>query len=224
MKRASVTLELRDLRMQQNEWKDTPGNIVRQERSRKTYEAFIRAGFRVLERDEFESITIAGLAKEAGYSVGAFYARFRSKDEFFEAMVAQHLRERRLAHERLFRTAAPDALIRTWIDGLVRYYWRRRRFWRAALLRSANDPDFWTPINRNAGKFVSALIARVAKDAGRELTKTETDNLRFAIHMTLSTVNNRIVNRPQPSLIGRTTFVDNLVRAFRLISDYDALS
>jgi len=42
--------------------------------------------------------------------------------------------------------------------------------------------------------------------------------------MTLSTVNNRSVNRPQPSLIGRTTFVDNLVRAFRLLSDYDAQS
>lgn len=201
-----------------------PGRTISQERSRKTYEALVTSGFRLLEKREFESITIAELARAAGYSVGAFYARFESKDEFFEAMVAHHLRVRLRAHERLFATASRDDLIGAMIEDLVKYYWRHRRFWRAALLRSANDPDFWAPLNGAAGGFVASLTERIQRDAGRPLTEAEIENIRFAIHMVFGMVNNRIVNRPRPSLIGHSTFVENLTRAFRLVSDYDRLN
>lgn len=200
-----------------------PGRKIRQARSRKTYEALIAAGFRLLEKNEFEAITVARLAEEAGYSVGAFYARFKSKDQFFEAIVAQHLDDRATAQHRIIEKASHDELIGAWVANLVNYYWKRRAFWRAALLRSTSDPTFWEPINRNAVDFVKAFTARVESDLGRVLTKTESTNIRFAIHMVLSTVNNRIVNRPRPKLIGYTTFVKNLTRAFYLISDYDNL-
>lgn len=200
-----------------------PGRNTQQARSRKTYDALIAAGFKLLRQSEFESITIAGIADAAGYSVGAFYARFKSKQEFFEAMVARHIKERTDAQKRLLANASHDELINTWIEGIVKYYWNRRAFWRAVLMRSTNDPVFWTPIDHNAQSFVNALTARIASDTGRSLTESESTNVRFAVHMVLSTINNRIVNRPRPSLIGRSTFVANLCRAFRLISDFDRL-
>lgn len=200
-----------------------PGRTIRQARSRKTYEALIAAGFRLLEDREFEAITIANLAEAAGYSVGAFYARFKSKDEFFEAMVAHHIQVRTAAQEKLLATASHDELIGEWIDSIVKYYWKRRAFWRAVLMRSTNDPEFWAPIDRNAGQFVPSLKARIARDVGRQLTKSESTNVGFAVHMVLSILNNRIVNRPRPSLIGHSTFVANLTRAFLLIADYESL-
>jgi AcrR family transcriptional regulator len=200
-----------------------PGRAISQERSRKTYDALIAAGFRLLEESEFESITIAMLAQEAGYSVGAFYARFESKDEFFEAMVAHHLRERARSRQSLLATASRDSLASLFVEDLVKYYWQHRRFWRAALLRSTNDPEFWAPINQAAVDFVAMLTDRIGEHAGHPLTESERANIRFAIHMVLGMVNNRIVNRPRPSLIGHSTFVENLTRAFGLVADLDRL-
>jgi len=201
-----------------------PGRNMQQARSRKTYEAFIAAGFKLLETREFEAITVAGLARAAGYSVGAFYARFKSKREFFEAMVAHHLADRAEQQARLLANASHDELIDGWIRGIVRYYWKRRAFWRAVLMRSTNDPAFWAPIHRNAQEFIDLLLTRIASDAERPLTKSETVNIRFAVHIVLSTINNRIVNRPQPALINRATFIGSLRRAFWLVADYDSLN
>jgi AcrR family transcriptional regulator len=200
-----------------------PGIAIKQERGRKTYQALIAAGFKLLERREFEAITIVDVSRVAGYSVGAFYARFKSKDEFFEAMIAHHIQERRASRIKLLESAPRDELVPQLIEQLVDSYWRRRQFWRAALMRCARDPSFWAPIHRSAQEFVGLVTGRIQADAGRSLTEPECENIRFAIHMVFGMVNNRIVNRPRPSLIGNSTFVANLTRAFRLVSDYDRL-
>jgi len=119
----------------------TPGRQIRQKRGQKTYDALVATGFKLLERNEFESITIAELAKAAGYSVGAFYARFHSKDEFLDALIAQHFEHRTQARERVFSESTPESLVYEVISELVSYYWRRRGFWRAALLRAMRDHD-----------------------------------------------------------------------------------
>jgi AcrR family transcriptional regulator len=67
------------------------GLTIKQERSQLTYDRLITAGFKMLEEQELQAISIAALTKAAGYSVG----RFRSKDEFFDAMVAKHLERER---------------------------------------------------------------------------------------------------------------------------------
>ncbi len=201
----------------------SPSQRIKQKRSLKTYEALIRTGFKMLEKREFDSITISDLARKAGYSVGAFYARFQSKDEFFEAMISHHLEERTQSREHLFATASSETLINELIEDLVGYYWKRRRFWRAALTRSMRDPDFWEPIRQHGHGFADSLIARIREDAGRKLTKTEDTNVRFALQIALGTINNTIINRPGPVFMGQQIFIDNLTRAFRLVSDYDRL-
>ncbi|HEY7671318.1 MAG TPA: TetR/AcrR family transcriptional regulator [Gammaproteobacteria bacterium] len=201
----------------------SPVGRIKQPRGRKTYDALIETGFKLLEHNELESISIAELAKAAGYSVGAFYARFHSKDEFFDAMIAHHLEHRTRARDHLVATAPDDTLVDALIEELVTYYWKRRRFWRAALVRSIRDPKFWEPIRQHGREFADMLIERMNQRAKRTLTKAERTNVSFAFQLALGTINNAILNRPGPIFIGQDLFVRNLARAFRLVSNYDSL-
>jgi AcrR family transcriptional regulator len=194
---------------------------IRQKRGQVTYDALLDTAFVMLEDREFDEISIAELAQKAGYSVGAFYARFRSKDELFDALVERHLRDRRRVRERQFATASDAALLHELLEETVRYYWGRRRFWRAALIRSIRDPEFWGPIRKLSHEFADALLGRIAARARRPLTEAEQANVRFAVQLAFGLINNTILNRPGPFFLEQGQFVDNLVRAFRLVSGYD---
>jgi AcrR family transcriptional regulator len=196
---------------------------IKQKRGRKTYDALVKTGFKLLAHREFEAITIAELAQAAGYSVGAFYARFKSKDEYFDALIAQHLEERRRERVKMFESLADGVWMHALIADAVNYYWKRRRFWRAALIRSIHDPEFWEPIRQQGHDLATSFIARIAKEAGRRLTKKEETNVRFATQIALGTINNTIINRPGPIFMGQALFVENLTRAFRLVSGYDEI-
>jgi len=197
---------------------------IRQKRGQVTYDALIDTAFALLAEREFDEISIAELAQKAGYSVGAFYARFKSKDELFDAMIVRHIEQRRAVRARQFATESDQSLVREIIQETVRYFWTRRRFWRAALIRSIGDSEFWEPIRSMSHELQDAFIARVTARAGRPLTKPEQTNVRFAVQLVLGTVNNTIINRPGPIFMGQASFVDGLVRAFNLVSGYtDAL-
>jgi len=193
---------------------------IRQKRSQKTYDALIATAFKLLEQREFDEISIADLAQRAGYSVGAFYARFKSKDELFDAMLEQHVDDRRRTRARQFATVSDSTLIRVLLEDTIQYYWARRRFWRAALFR---DEDFWVPIRKLSYELADALVARFGARAQRPLTEAEETNVRFAVQITLGTVNNAIINRPGPIFLGQALFVENLIRAFHVVSGFDEL-
>jgi AcrR family transcriptional regulator len=194
---------------------------IRQKRGQVTYEALIETAFALLEDKDFAEISIAELARQAGYSVGAFYARFRSKDELFDAMVTRHLDDRRRIRDQQFADSSDATLIHDLLEETVRYYWGRRRFWRAALVRSIRDPNLWTPIRKLSHEFADSLIARLATRANRCLEDEEEANVRFAVQVTFGTINNTILNRPGPFFMDQALFVDNLARAFHLVSGYD---
>jgi AcrR family transcriptional regulator len=201
----------------------TPDRRIKQRRGRKTYDALIEAGFALLEHRELEAISIAELAQAAGYSTGAFYARFKSKDEYFDALVARHLERRKRTRDRLLATTPDDRLINALIEDLVRYYWKRRRFWRAALIRAIRDLAFWEPIRIHGREFADLLVERLGRSARRAVTASEEADVRFAVELALGTINNAIINRPGPIFIGQQRFIENLVRAFCLVADYDQL-
>jgi AcrR family transcriptional regulator len=197
---------------------------VRQKRSQKTYDALIGTTFKLLQQREFDAISIAELAQKAGYSVGAFYARFRSKDELFDALLAQHIEDRLTARTRIFASATDETLVGDLMEDLVEYYWTRRRFWRAALIRSMKDSEFWEPVRRQGHEFGAWLIERISRRAGRALTESEQANGRFALQLALGTINNTIINRPGPIFMEQALFVEQLTRAFRLVSGYDSVA
>jgi AcrR family transcriptional regulator len=200
---------------------DLPGLKIKQDRGKKTYDALIKTCFRLLKRQDFDSITVAELAKSAGYSVGAFYARFRSKDEFFDAMIAYHFKNRKEALERIFSTFHNSDLIDALIKDIVHYFSANQEFWRAALVRSMRDPDFWTPIRKSGHNVASRVIERLSEEKGRPLTEMEDTNVRFAFQIIFGTINNSIINQPGPVYMDQKLFVEKLTRAFRLVSGFD---
>jgi AcrR family transcriptional regulator len=200
-----------------------PGLRIRQKRGQVTYDALIDTAFAMLGEREFDEISVAELAQKAGYSVGAFYARFRSKDELFDAMVLQHVQNRRDTRRRQFAMTDDATLLHELLDETVRYYWGRRRFWRAAMIRSIREPEFWEPVRKLSYEFADALLARFRGRAGRPLTKAEDANVRFAVQLAFGLINNTILNRPGPFFLEHELFIDNLVRAFKLVSGYDEL-
>ena len=197
---------------------------IRQKRGQVTYDALIETCFELLREKEFDQISIAELAQKAGYSVGAFYARFRSKDELFDAMVQQHVQNRRKVRQRQFQETNDAHLLHALLEETVHYYWGRRGFWRAALIRSIREPAFWAPMRKLSHEFADALLARFAARAGRALTSGEEANVRFAVQLAFGLINNTILNRPGPFFLEQDLFIDNLVRAVKLVSGYDELA
>ena len=197
---------------------------IRQKRGQVTYDALIETCFELLREKEFDQISIAELAQKAGYSVGAFYARFRSKDELFDAMVQQHIQNRHKVRQRQFQETNDARLLHALLDETVHYYWGRRGFWRAALIRSIREPAFWAPMRKLSHEFADALLARYAARAARALTSAEEANVRFAVQLAFGLINNTILNRPGPFFLEQDLFIDNLVRAFKLVSGYDDLA
>lgn len=200
---------------------DYPGLSIKQNRSKKTYQSLVAAGFRLIKKKEFNSITVAELSKSAGYSVGAFYTRFKSKDEFFDAMVVYHLKSRVITQDKIFTVHKSDDFIDELLKDIVQYYWINRRFWRAALFRSISDREFWAPIRQSGHDLATRVISRISKLADHSLSEIEETNVRFAFQITLGTINNTIINQPGPIFMKQKLYVEKLTRAFRLVSDYD---
>ena len=200
-----------------------PGYRVKQRRGQKTYDALIITGLRLLEQKELDSITIAELAREAGYSVGAFYARFRSKDDYFDALVQYQGITREAALRKLVSSTPPSKLLIKIVDDLVNYHWACRNYWRAALMRSMRDPNFWIPIRRGGHDVVTMFIDRIVAYRGCPLTVAEETKVRFGFQVLFGVINNTIINQPGPIFMGQVEFVDNLTRTLRLVTDYDQL-
>ena len=192
-----------------------------QKRSKKTYDALIKTGFRLLKKREWDSITVAELSRLAGYSVGAFYARFQSKEELLNALAAHHRKARKKALEHFFSSCDNDDFIDELIEDIVQYNWNNRNFWRTALIRSMHDPEFWEPIRLGGHDAASKTIEMLSEQADRPLTDEEETNIRFAFQITFGTINNTIINRPGPIFMGQQLFIEKLTRAFRLVSNYD---
>jgi AcrR family transcriptional regulator len=184
----------------------------------------IETAFAMLDDKEFDEIPIAELARTAGYSVGAFYAQFRSKDELLDAMLTRHIDDRKKVRDRQFAEAADMTLIHDLLEETVRHYWERRRFWRAALIRSIRDPAFWKPVRKLSHEFADSVSARLANRVGRALEPDEEANVRFAVQATFGTLNNTILNRPGPFFMDQAVFVERLARGFRLVSGYDDIA
>lgn len=200
---------------------ELPGLKIKQKRSQRTYDALIRTAFRLLKKQGLSSISIAELTQAAGYSVGAFYARFQSKDEFLEALIKYHVQSRRATHDYLFSRYQGDELVDKLIEDIVSYTWNNSGFWQSTMERSVYDQEFWKPMRALGHELANYFISSLSRQINRELTETEESNIRFAFQVTFGTVNNAIINRPGPIQIEQELFTEQLTRAFRLVSNYD---
>ena len=67
---------------------DFPGvTPSRQQRSRETTAALLKAGADMLRTRSLAELSIAALCTNVGATVGAFYSRFESKEAYFNALI-----------------------------------------------------------------------------------------------------------------------------------------
>lgn len=91
--------------------------MTRAERAARTRKLLMRAASKVCAKHGLERASIDEVAEEAGFTKGAFYSNFRSKEELFLAMLDEHFGEqldkldRRMAEEGEIGEQAREAAI-----------------------------------------------------------------------------------------------------------------
>jgi AcrR family transcriptional regulator len=83
-----------------------PARLSRKERQARTRSSLIRSAARVFCRRGLDRGSIDEVAEEAGYTKGAFYANFRSKEELFLTMLDERFAEKIEEADRAFADTA----------------------------------------------------------------------------------------------------------------------
>jgi AcrR family transcriptional regulator len=85
----------------------TPARLSRKEKQEKTRSSLMRSAGRIFCKRGLERASIDEVAEEAGYTKGAFYANFRSKQELFLAMLDERFTQRIEEVDRAFADNEP---------------------------------------------------------------------------------------------------------------------
>jgi AcrR family transcriptional regulator len=97
----------------------TAKRLGRQERRERTRADLLAAARRAFLRDGFHVASLDGIAEDAGYTKGAFYSNFASKDDLLVAVLEGHFSARVEAYEKLiFSTETIDDAYR-----VIARYW-----------------------------------------------------------------------------------------------------
>lgn len=67
--------------------------LTREEKRERTRQELLDAAARVFARSGYRAASLDGIAEEAGYSKGAVYSNFTSKEELFLTLVQAHMQE-----------------------------------------------------------------------------------------------------------------------------------
>jgi AcrR family transcriptional regulator len=82
--------------------------LTREEQRERTRAQLMDAGARVFSRQGFGGASVEEVAEEAGFSRGAVYSNFESKEDFFLALLEERMEERLGALREMFRQDKPD--------------------------------------------------------------------------------------------------------------------
>lgn len=142
-----------------------PPRLTRKEKQAETRQLLLDAGERVFLRRGLEGSSVEEIAAEAGYTRGAFYSNFKSKDELFvellHARVYDHYAE--LPRESRQQPGSPREQLR-WGAERLRDMQRDEqgswlfRLWLQCLTQAARDEEF----RKLAATFWSGNRALVA--------------------------------------------------------------
>ena len=131
-----------------------------QQRSRVTTQHFVKAAMKLLEKQTYAELSVVELAKTAKRSVGTFYQRFGSKEEFLKVLITEFL-ETGVGEEAATRwegRTAADIFAKFLGDSYYRIL-KNRNLWHAALGISSSDPSFWTEFGDLRGRRLAQLVA-----------------------------------------------------------------
>jgi AcrR family transcriptional regulator len=196
-----------------------------QRRSRITTERFVDAALELLQTHTFEDLSVAELARRAGRSVGAFYQRFGSKDDFLASLLITFMAAGERSTERLLAEGRDENVIEMVLTDSYESLMRHHNLWHAALRKSAQDPGFWAQFQSTMKSRPAIMAARLAEIRGHPLKQDEVYRLRIALQVFNSVINNQMMNNPGPLALNTPEFLPMLLRIFRTVyaADFGSL-
>lgn len=119
----------------------TAARVPLQRRSRETHEALLDAAEELGNRRTFDQLTVQEIAAHAGFTIGAFYARFPSKASLLESLMSRYESMIDGAREKLATHTSDPLIVKRLADAFVEAY--RMNAGRLRLIESAihSDPD-----------------------------------------------------------------------------------
>jgi AcrR family transcriptional regulator len=126
-----------------------PKRLTRAEKQAVTRARLLDAAGRVFRRRGFEGASVEQIAAEAGFTRGAFYSNFESKEQLFVELLQQRVyTEYRRMVERLPRDLSPLEQLRWSASELMKRYRREKRegdwefeLWLEVLAHAARHPQ-----------------------------------------------------------------------------------
>jgi len=193
----------------------------RQSRSLKTQEGFIEAGWAIVRGQSWESISVTDIAKRAKRSVGVFYQRFGSKEDFLSVLLHRWIESSfaTTLFDRPWESA--DALIDGYLTDTFTRIRDNRFLWRAALQRALDDARSWEPFRELAASRRQRLAQGIGQLRGRELSDDERKRMALALQVFNSMINNALLNNPGPLKVEDPEFLPTMLGLFRTVSRLD---
>ena len=192
---------------------------AKQTRSRKTRDALLAAGWKLLVKCSWDRLSVNDIVAEADSSVGSFYSRFADKDSYFDSLAAQWLERRRTQSQALYgRLSCTEDYADALVMDVYRSVIGSRNFWHAAIIRGVSVPEFWVPFRESGLRRIKEFIRLRTEELGRELSAQEIRDVRFAFQMVNGVINNGILNRPGPIMLETREFEVALLRSFRAVA------
>jgi AcrR family transcriptional regulator len=147
-----------------------PRRQPRAERRQETRERLLAAATRVFARRGYHAASLDEIASEAGFTKGALYYNFASKEELFLALLDQHIESRiQLLHELAGRAAPAEARLSEGADRTVSSL-REEREWSLLYLEfsayAARNARFRRKFEQRLRAVHEAMVQTVEALAG----------------------------------------------------------
>lgn len=192
--------------------------IPQQTRSRETQEQLIEAGMALLRERSWDEIGINDIAAAANRSVGVFYQRFGSREDYLSVLIGRWVENGLRTTDELRSTSAGPEILEQFLFESFKNISDNRNLWRAALLRAMNDPASWGPMRRLGTARMAIVFERIEVASGKPLSVEDRREIQFAIQIFNSAINNAILNDPGPLHVQDPDFYDRLIDVFRMIA------
>ncbi|WP_428408369.1 TetR/AcrR family transcriptional regulator [Hyphococcus sp.] len=194
--------------------------LPQQNRSRVTAERFIAAAFKMLEKQTFAELAVGDLANAAKRSVGSFYQRFGSKEEFLKILIVNFL-ETGIGDEaaKAWQADTPKEVYAKFLEDTYYRILNHRNLWHAVLEMSASDPGFWSDFGSYRERRLQDLMTAIEKAKGKKLSQAEMRRLAVAGQVFNSVMNNQIINSPGPLALDDKEFLPAMAEIALNVAD-----
>lgn len=186
-----------------------------QDRSQRTLLRLLEASAALLEERSFEAIGVTDIVRRAQSSVGAFYARFQSKDAVLHSLHERYVEESRATAEQALDPGAWEGVplaevVERFCEFVVRSHEEKRGLRRALLIASAHH-ELHRERSVALGAYVVACIRRLLEQRKHELGHPDVDVAADFVHrLIFAVLDQELVFGAEPA--GRRLSSEALVR------------